>query len=613
MPSFIKTLPEHLANKIAAGEVVQRPASVIKELLENAIDAHAKSLTVIVKDAGRSLIHIVDDGDGMGAEDAKVAFARHSTSKIASYEDLENIRTFGFRGEALASIAAVSQVELKTRREENLIGTKVNIQGSKILEVSEDASPVGTSIQVKNLFYNTPGRRNFLKSNSTEFHHCLNVVHRTALAYPEIAITFLSDGEKIFSLPPGTLQGRIGELFGEKVSQSVFSLQEENPYVTIHGFLGKPDYSRKTRVEQYIFLNRRYIINRSISHAVLKGYEHLLEKGSFPFFILFLDLDPHSVDVNVHPSKMEVKFEDESAIYRHVFHTIRRALSEHDLLPAMGMKDESVHSDVAKFTSAGPVRDSMNRVVDWRDLLGAGSAGGEGQFPASFRPTQPGPSQSVEKSESESIVIPNDLNRTSPPVQGKDSYRSGPKIMQLHSKYIVIPIDSGVLLVDQHAAHERVLYEKTVERFGKHLASVQQLLFPIVNEMSAGDVELVRGILLLLEDLGFTLKIFGKTTIILEGVPVDVRPGYEKTILQDILDLYKEDEHNIELEPREKLAKSYSCRTAVKAGDPLNQVEMESLLDQLFATKVPYVCPHGRPVSIKISISELDKRFGRTS
>lgn len=612
MASVIKILPEHLANKIAAGEVVQRPASVIKELLENAIDAKATSLTVILKDAGKTLIHVVDDGEGMIAEDAKLAFARHSTSKIASYEDLENIQTFGFRGEALASIAAIAQVELKTRRREHPVGTRVNVHGSKIIDSGEDACPAGTSIQVKNLFYNTPGRRNFLKSNSTEFHHCLNVVHRIALAYPEIAVTFYSDGEKIFSLNPDKLQRRIGDIFGDKVSQSLFYFDGDHPSVKLHGFLGKPEYSRKTRLEQFIFLNRRYIINKSISHAVLKGYEHLLEKGNFPFFILFLDLDPHTVDVNVHPSKMEVKLEDESAIYRVVFHGVRQALSGHDLLPEMEMKDRAPHSDLLSFNAAGPGQESMKRVVNWRDLLGEKSNVVPTLQPAPGI-TQTGHPLSTEESDMVTPRPSRSISRTSSGEGESKTFIGEPRLMQLHSKYIVIPIDGGVLLVDQHAAHERVLYEKIVDLFGKHSASTQNLLFPIVNEMPAGDVELVKEIFPLLEDLGFMIKIFGRTTIILEGVPVDVRPGYEKTILQDILDLYKEDEHQIELQPREKLAKSYSCRAAVKAGDPLTQSEMHALLDQLFVTKVPFVCPHGRPVSIKISLSELDKRFGRTS
>ncbi len=611
MASLIKILPEHLANKIAAGEVVQRPASVIKELLENALDAHATSITVILKDAGKSLIQVVDDGDGMSPEDAVLAFARHSTSKIASYEDLENIRTFGFRGEALASVAAVSQVELKTRREETPVGTKVVVHGGTVLDSSEDTSPRGTTIMVKNLFYNTPARRNFLKSDTTEFHHCLEAVHRIALAYPEIGITFFSDTEKIFSLRSSTLQKRLADLFGEKAAGSAFYFEEQHPTVTLHGFLGKPDFSRKTRAEQYIFLNRRFILNRSISHAVLKGYEHLLEKGSFPFFTLFLTLDPRKVDVNVHPSKMEVKFEDESLMYRTVYHSVQHALSTHDLLPVMEVKGPGSQSDRAAFTSAFPDKGSVNRIMNWRELLGGGAESGHASLGSGqIQPEGGGTGSDVKGGRD------GGFGATGAVQQGGDlpGVRiPAPFLMQLHAKYILIPIENGVMLVDQHAAHERVLYERTVKCFGRHSAPVQQLLFPIVQEMPAGDVALLQEMLPLMEDLGFSFKIFGKTTVILDGVPADIRPGNEKTILRDILDLYKEDEHNVGLEPREKLAKSYSCRAAVKAGESLNQTEMQALLDQLFATEVPYVCPHGRPVSIKISVTELDKRFGRTS
>ncbi len=606
----IKVLPEHLASKIAAGEVVQRPASVVKELLENSLDAHATSITVVLKQAGSALIQVIDDGDGISAADAQLAFSRHSTSKIAAYEDLENIRTFGFRGEALSSIAAVAQVEMKTRQNGDLIGTRVTASGDRVSEISEDNSAVGTSVQVKNLFFNTPGRRNFLKSPSTEFHHCLNVVQRVAIAYPEVALTFISDDEKIFSLHPGKVRDRLALMFGEKLSQAIIPVSEENPYLRVTGYIGKPDFSRKTRVEQYIFLNRRFILNKSISHAVLKGYEHLLEKGSFPFFAIFLEIDPKKVDVNVHPSKMEVKFEDESAVYRFVLHAVRSALAKHDLLPVMGVESETPALEATRFSSPAPAVSTMMKVGNWRDLLRPEAA------PSSRESSQP-------TGGSDALSSHTDLSPEVKPIApvdgGIDRTRvteprdSRLRIMQLHSKYIVLPIDNGLLLVDQHAAHERVIYEQAVAQFEKHSGVIQQLLFPIVNELSAADVALVEELKPFLCDLGFSIKIFGKTTVILDGVPIDVKPGQEKTILQEILDLYKEDENSVVLEPRERLAKSYSCRAAVKAGDPLNLEEIEGLLDQLFATKIPYVCPHGRPVSIKISLDELDKRFGRTS
>jgi len=595
---IIHVLPEQIANKIAAGEVVQRPASVLKELIENSLDAGASEITVILKDSGKGLVQVVDNGSGMGPEDARQAFGRHATSKISTYEDLGKIGTFGFRGEALAAIAAVAQVELKTRPAGTPVGTKVILHGGTLVESGEDAAAPGTSVAVKNLFYNTPGRRNFLKSDTTEFHHCLGVVQRTALAYPGLSITMYSDGEKIISLPSGELFPRLRTLFGERLSDSVFYFEEVNSFLAVRGYLGKPAFFRKTRFEQYTYLNRRSITNKSVSYAVVKAYEHLLEKGTHPFFILFLDIDPARVDVNVHPAKMEVKFEDESAVYRQVFHAVRKALGAHDLVPEMIVQPAGGAGDRPVFSTPGAVPATAGRIVDWRELIRTGgSPGGESRSPADL-PGSPPP-------------VPGEGNVPSP-IELPSGFTGG-GLVQLHNKYILLQTSAGLLLIDQHAAHERVIYEQTEERFGKQESTTQQLLFPIVTEMNPGDMEIVRLLLPHLGELGFQVKIFGQNTVILDGVPPEIKPGTEQSVLEDLLDLYKEDEHSVGLPPKERLAKSYSCRAAIKAGDPLNQAEMQGLLDQLFATRLPYVCPHGRPVSIKIALSELDRRFGRSS
>ncbi len=585
--SSIKILPPDLANKIAAGEVVQRPASVLKELLENAIDAGAAEMQIIIKDAGKALIQVSDNGSGMSPEDAGMAFRRHATSKIFSYDDLEQIRTFGFRGEALASIAAVARVELRTRTADAPVATVVRIDGGDEGTMGEDAAPVGTTVQVKNLFYNTPGRRNFLKSNTTEFHHCLGVFNRAALAHPAKSFTLVSDGEKIFDLRGEDSGARLTSLFGSALARSAFPFEENQPYIRLRGFLGKPDFSRKTRTEQYLFLNNRPITNKSISHAVIKGYEHLLEKGSFPFFVLFMEIDPRHVDVNVHPSKMEVKFEDESAIYRYVFHAVQQALGGHDLQPVLEVSPSRTSQ---AFTGARPDPGSGARIENWRELIG--------------------PASPLER-ESDTFHAPPKGEQTG--VAPSPPRESTVLLVQLHRKYILLPTEAGFLLVDQHAAHERVLYERVLKRFEEHQPLSQQLLFPVVNELPPAEVELIKELQPFLEQLGFALKVFGATTVILDGVPPDVTPGREKTILQNLLDHYREDSGSVTLEPRERLLKSYSCKAAIKAGDLLGQAEMQALLDQLFATKTPYVCPHGRPVSIKISLGELDRRFGRSS
>jgi DNA mismatch repair protein MutL len=592
MPQTIRVLPEHLANKIAAGEVIQRPASAVKELLENSIDAGAQSVTLLVTRGGKALIQVIDDGSGMGPVDAALAFDRHATSKISTVEDLEHIRTLGFRGEALASIAAVAQVEMRTRRAQDELGTRIRIEGGVVLESVPDAVPAGTSISAKNLYYNTPARRKFLKSDATEYKQVYEAVLRIALGHPGLSLKFVSDDEVILDVRPAPPEERVAAVFGEKLAQTVFPFEDAVESVRLRGFLGRPRFARKTHAAQYLFLNDRFVVNRSLSHAVFKAYEHLLEKGSFPFFVLHLTVDPGKVDVNVHPSKLEVKFEDEGSMYRFVHSAVRKALSEHDLIPRTGVREPDAPGAGARLSFLPDSAPAGPRVSDWRELIRTRT---EAERNAGDAPAGAPAAQVREREPA--------ANAPSP----------GAPLWQIHHKYIAVPVEDGVLIVDQHAAHERVLYERAMARFDTPGGNVQQLLFPHTVELAPGDAALVGDLLPLLEGLGFSVKLFGKTTAILDGVPVDLKPGAEKTILQEIVDLFQEDSHNVRLAPREKLAISFSCRAAVKAGDPLNPPEMHSLLDQLFATKVPFVCPHGRPSMIRLSLAELDRRFGRTS
>ncbi len=587
MPGVIKILPEHLASKIAAGEVVQRPASVVKELLENSIDAGAKNISVIIKEGGKRFIQVTDDGCGMSREDAVLAFGRHATSKISTYEDLENIRTLGFRGEALYSIAAVAQVELKTRIESEPAGLMVRVEGGEQKEVKEIGMQPGTSVTVKNLFYNTPVRRNFLKNANTEFKHIYDAVQRVALSRPELGLVFLSDDEKFLDLKSAALGDRLKDLFGEKQYEELVPVNAEAEAIRLRGYIGKPDFARKTRTEQFLFLNKRFILNRNLNHAVFSAYEHLLEKGSYPFFLLFLEIDPHRVDVNVHPSKLEVKFEDERNVYRFVLTAVRKSLGVHDLIPSIAIKQETGLTEEVKlhfgtqafqrreFPSAQP-----KQAVDWQMLYG------ERQ-----RPAEP------------STEIP------APEEKRDETFR--PVVSQLHHKYILTQIDSGLMIVDQHVAHERILYEKILGRIDQKTPRSQQLLFPQTIQLTYGDYALVEEILAHLEQFGFSIKLFGKNTIVVEGVPSDVPLGKETRIFQDLLDAVKENEHEMKLDARDHLAKTFACKAAVKAGDLLNENEMRHLITELFTTKMPYACPHGRPIVLKISVEELDKRFGR--
>ncbi|MDP1676439.1 MAG: DNA mismatch repair endonuclease MutL [Bacteroidota bacterium] len=612
MSSIINILPEHLANKIAAGEVVQRPESVVKELLENSIDAGATSISITIKSAGKLLIQLIDNGKGMSSEDAVKSFYRHATSKISTYEDLENIRTLGFRGEALASIAAVAQVELKTRREEDEVGTLLRIEGTEIKEQTNVAHQGGTTISVKNLFYNTPARRQFLKSNNTEFKHIYDTIQRLALSKPEIALEFNSDDDVILALPSQKLDERLKSLFGDRHFATLIPLQEHTDLLTISGFIGKPDFARKSKVDQYIFLNNRFIINRSINHAVFSGYEHLVEKGNFPFFLLFIEVDPHKVDINVHPSKMEVKFADEQSIYRIVISVVRKTLGGSDIIPTVEFQRQTNdfsslrHSAIPRFYSDVQPKPSS-------------PFGFSGQNQSATFSNEEIPFDLNSKLDQIFSKLPD--NETTLPVDTQTQFQHGTRefdaqegkaIWQLHNKYILTQIRSGLMIIDQHVAHERILYERALTRMNNAVPSSQQLLFPQTIQLPAGDYTLTKDLLPFLNSIGFETKLFGKNTIVLEGVPPEVKAGTEANILQDILDEFKNNQLRVKLDARDNIAKSFSCKAAIKAGERLTETEMRSLIDQLFGTSMPYVCPHGRPVLIKLSLAELDRRFFRT-
>ncbi len=611
-----------LANKISAGEVVQRPASAVKELVENAIDSSATRIQVIVKDAGKALIQVVDNGEGMGEADVALAFRRHATSKIYSSADLENIQTLGFRGEALASIAAVSQVELRTRRAGDDMAALIRIEGDEIKERSKTAFEKGTSISVRNLFYNTPARRNFLKTRSTELKNITDVVVRYALAYPEIEWLYVSDEETLLTLPKATPSVRAADVFGKKQFESMIAFEEKTELMAASGFLGKPDFVHKSRAEQFVFLNRRFIFSKMINHAVFHAYEHLLENGTFPSFILLLTIDPHKIDVNVHPSKMEVKFENESNIYRVVLSVVRKALAANDLVPTASLREGTavdptggrLRFDSTAWNSFRPAQESGTPVFSLqRDWPHSGGTN-EGSAPIlgldDILPSSAGNDALTQAMKFPSAFPLGTQNRILAHTTVES--QEGRAIWQVHNKYIISQIRSGLMIVDQHAAHERVLYERVLSNFENSLPTSQQLLFPETIELSVSDYALVKELQPHMERLGFDVKLFGKNTVVLEGIPADVRLGNERKILQDVLDEYKNNEHAGIIDARDNLAKSFACKAAIKAGDRLNITEMIILIDHLFAAKMPYVCPHGRPVIIKIPLEELDKRFGRT-
>ncbi|MCZ6776555.1 MAG: DNA mismatch repair endonuclease MutL [Ignavibacteria bacterium] len=624
--SKIRILPEHLANKIAAGEVIQRPASVVKELLENSLDAGARNLVLVIGDGGKKLVKLVDDGVGLDENDAVSSFLRHATSKIATYEDLEGIETYGFRGEAIPSIAAVGRVIMKTRRFDDEVAAVVQVDGGGGPRLSKEGREPGTSVIVQNLFYNVPARRKFLKSSNTEFRHIYEVVQRVAISHPEITLQFISDDDTILDLKPGTLEQRLLDIFGDRRVEGMVWIEERSDYLSVSGYIGKPTFGQKSRVNQYLFLNRRYIVNRNINHAVFSAYENLLIKGAYPFFLLFIDIDPHRVDVNVHPSKLEAKFEDEQQIYRFVSSLVRKSLAEHDLVPAASLSEQGIEKGTVglRFTSGQhgwPASGDFAGKVDAATGEILPSAQGTLPIEKAFH------GQFLDGTElADRLLRPGDepLGHTTPqpsegpgetlrPKEGAHSEVGSAQLMwQVHNKYILSQIENGLMIIDQHVAHERILYERALQRFETNMHSAQQLLFPRTVQLTPGDYVLLTELLPYFEQLGFVIKQFGKNTIVIEGVPPDVKQESELKVVEDILADYKEHQQHSQLDARDNLAKSFSCKAAIKAGDRLTEQEMRSLVSQLFETKMPYVCPHGRPIVLKVSVAELDRRFGRT-
>lgn len=611
----IKILPDSVANKIAAGEVVQRPESVVKELLENSIDANSKNIHLYIKTAGKSLLQIIDDGDGMGPDDAMMCLERHATSKISSFDDLQSLKSYGFRGEALSSIAAVSQMELRTERKEDEVGTVVSVdEGKAVLEKGSFAK--GTSISVKNLFYNTPARRNFLKSNATELKHIIETFKKVSISHPEISFKLYNDDDIVFDYPAGTLEERVKSVIADNITESVIFVSEVTEYISLYGYIAKPTYLRKSKGEQYFFLNKRYVISKVLNHAVFSAYDDLLDKGDYPFFLLFMDIDASKIDINVHPQKLEVKFEDDRDVYSFVNAVIKKALGSHDLVPSITFQQTDGEKSRLDFTGF-----RKSETNDFSDR------------PA-FIPGIESPKKSKSIfSDDEIDVLFSDINKEikqhAPGISVDDPFtekgikevssvhlpadsQASSFIISLHNKYILCQIKSGLMIIDQHVAHERILYEKAINSFNTDIPFSQQLLFSQTVNCDPGEYQLLQELEPYLTKLGFDLKFFGKNTVVIDGVPPDVKIGSESLILMEILDEYRKNFQEKKLEERDNMAKSYSCKAAIKAGDKLSEREMRVLVDQLFATSMPYVCPHGRPIVIKISLEEFDKKFGRT-
>lgn len=614
---LVRVLPDSLANKIAAGEVVQRPSSVLKELVENAIDAGASNVHVILRQAGSELVQVIDDGCGMGPADAATCFGRHATSKIADVDDLERIRTLGFRGEALASIAAVAQVELKTKRRSDAAAVCLRIDGGAVVSQEPCAAPEGTSIAVRNLFFNVPARRNFLKTPATEFKHLVETFQFLALSNPEVGFTLTHDGAEVYRLAPSAagfdeaLRARLVALVSERLEGALVAVEEATSYLSVRGFVGRPEVARRSRGEQFFFVNGRTIKSRALEHAVASAYDDLLPKGTYPLFALFLHLDPRHVDVNVHPTKTEVKFDDERGIYGFVRAVVKKALGDADVIPSLG----------------DGLTDAPGRPIPIPVAMPHGGGDREAQPVYVPRPVAAGSLQPSRRREAElGFSLPGSLPREDgEPIpsaarplteeagvlEERPDLGESPPVWQLHNRYVVTPIRSGLMLLDQRAAHERILYEQARAALNGGLAGSQQLLFPVTLEFAPADFELLEELLPDLRLLGFDLTPFSGRTVKVEGVPADVQVGRERRILEEVMEQYKAYRDGLQIEGRENLAKSLARRSAIKPGKALSEAEARSLIDQLFACEMPYACPHGRPTIVRISMEELERRFSR--
>jgi DNA mismatch repair protein MutL len=575
----IRILPEHLANQIAAGEVVERSASVLKELVENSIDAGARRISIYLRGQGRELIQVVDDGAGMEHSDLLLAFERHATSKISTLDDLFQIRSLGFRGEALPSIASVSVVEVRTRTVESMAGALLRLEGGVVAADEPCACPQGTSVAVHSLFFNTPARAKFLKSAGTEFQHILAAFKRFVLSYPDISWSLFHDDTAVFQLPQTNLEGRLSELFGTGFLDKLLPVNFERETLRLSGYVGKAELHRKARGDQYIFLNKRAIQNRLVHNAITVGMDTFLPPGEWPFYLLFLEMDPRSFDVNVHPAKAEVKFDHEGFVHSVVRQAVRQALGSllsetapiHEVLP------RAVHPIDWRGGSALPV-DLRDALKPYEDLFGT------------------------------EAVLPQPM----PSAKAAEPALPPPNIWQIHNKYILSQVKSGVVIIDQHAAHERILFEKAKQALQGQSFNSQQLLFPLLIELSLEDEILLRDILPELAKLGFAVREFGPRTWSLEAVPAGLPHASEVGLVPEILDSYRE-WRETKLESQEALAASFACRTAIKSGAALSPAEMNALVDELFATEFPYTCPHGRPTLIYLTLTELDRRFKRTT
>lgn len=599
MSDIIQLLPDHVANQIAAGEVVQRPASVVKELLENAIDAGASQIQLIIKDAGKTLIQVIDDGVGMSTTDARLCFERHATSKIKSADDLFALHTKGFRGEALASIAAIAHVELKTKPAQEELGNLLKIEGSKVSVQDFTSSPKGTSISVKNLFYNIPARRNFLKSNTVETRHIVDEFQRVVLAHPEIAFSLHHNGNEIFRLPKSNLRKRIVNVFGAKINEKLVPINEETDLISIEGFVAKPQFAKKKRGEQFFFVNHRFVKSPYLHHAVSAAFEGLLETGTHPSYFLYLTVPTQSIDINIHPTKTEIKFDDEKALYAILRATIKHSLGQYNVAPVLDFNrdaslDTPYHFKGKSVTNPKISVDPSYNPFEQKQEQKTG-------FGYKKEPVQ---WESLYTNIEEQVEEPNELFAS-------NQHTETGKTLQIQRKYVLSAIKSGVVLIHQHLAHCRILYEQFLTSMTVHEANSQQLLFPLKISFTPIELATLKSVQNDLESSGFTFESFDKEHLTIKGTPPSIKEHEIVTVLEALLESLQQDIPQDGFNPVDVLAKSFAKSLAIKTGVVLTGKEQETLVHDLFACKEPDRAPNGSATFTTLSLEQLDKLFNQ--
>ncbi|WP_456424455.1 DNA mismatch repair endonuclease MutL [Lutibacter sp.] len=603
MPDIIQLLPDHVANQIAAGEVVQRPASVVKELLENAIDAEATVIKLIVKEAGKTLIQVTDNGKGMSSTDARLSFERHATSKIKKADDLFNIHTKGFRGEALASIAAIAHVDLKSKQENQELGTYIKIEGSNIIFQENISTPKGTSIAVKHLFYNIPARRNFLKSNTIETRHIINEFQRVALAHPTISFSLYHNKNEIYHLSSSNLRQRIVAVFGKKTNEKLVPINEVTDIIEINGFVAKPEFAKKKRGEQFFFVNNRFIKNTYLNHAVTSAFESLLSSGYHPSYFLYLTVPPKSIDINIHPTKTEIKFDDEKTLYAILHSTIKHSLGQYNVGPVLDFERSSSLDTPYSFKSKKSNSPKITVNPDFNPFKNE-----ESTKSLHFH------SKQTKNNQWESLYTDTNIHNVEVEAETVNASLFSEetktnKTYQIHKKYIVSSIKSGIVYINQNLAHQRILYEEFLENITVKEATTQQLLFPLEISFIKNDIELIKEIKEDLENIGFKFDKISEDSIIINGIPTGIIESQITTIIEQLLEDIKNDIPNASFSQLDIMAKSLAKSLAIKTGTVLNLKEQEEIVNKLFICKQPDLSPFGKTTFITINIEEIDKIF----